>query len=243
MDEDRIAACESAIGYTFAERTLLERALTHSSVKSPDQPSNERLEFLGDAVLGAVVSEYLFRTFEEFTEGQLTKVKSVVVSSRTLGRCTRRLGLDRCLAVGKGIAVQRSLPLSILGNAFEAIVAAVFLDGGMEAARGFVLRELEAEVDKVLANRHPRNHKSLLQHLVQKRYATVPSYRVLEERGPDHAKEFRVCAVVGDRELGAAWGRSKREAEQIAAREAHRILRGEGGGTAAAAPEEGGSDS
>jgi len=226
-EADRIASCERALGYRFSDPALLERALTHSSSKTATLASNERLEFLGDSILGAIVCDFLFRSFEEFSEGQLTKIKSVVVSSRTLGRCTRRIGIDRYLVLGKGVATQRAVPSSILGNAFEAIVAAIYLDGGMEEARRFVMRHLEGEISRALEDRHPRNYKSLLQHLVQKRHATVPSYRVLESRGPDHAKEFRICAVVDSRELPAAWGRSKRDAEQRAARCALDVLRAE----------------
>ena len=226
---DRLESCEEALGHRFGDRSLLRLALTHSSIKGPDQPSNERLEFLGDAILGSLVSEFLFRKFPDFTEGQLTKIKSVVVSSRTLGKRSRLLGIEEHLSVGKGVAVDRNLPTSILGNVFEAVLAAIFLDAGIEAARAFVLRELEVEIERVLENRHPRNYKSLLQHLAQKRFSEVPAYRVLEESGPDHSKSFHVCASVGGREFTSAWGRSKKAAEQLAAKEALDAIRAEDG--------------
>ena len=229
MEPDRLAACEAALSYRFADPALLRKALTHSSSKGPGLPSNERLEFLGDAILGAVISDYLFREFKSYTEGQLTKIKSVVVASQTLGKCSRRLGIDEFLVVGKGVAVNRQLPTSLLGDVFEAVIAAIYLDGGIVAARDFILRNLQGEVDRVHANRHPRNYKSLLQHLAQKRFGMVPTYRIVEESGPDHSKTFRVCAEVDGRDLGHAWGRSKKAAEQLAAKEAFARLRGEGG--------------
>jgi ribonuclease-3 len=225
--EPDLQACEASLGYRFGDSSLLRRALTHSSIKGPDQPSNERLEFLGDAVLGQIVSHALYERFPDFSEGQLTKIKSVVVSRRTLGRCSRRLGVDRFLAVGKGVTSNRSLPFSLLGDVFEAILAAVYLDGGYAEARDFVLRHLGDEVERVLENRHVKNYKSLLQHLVQRRFDTVPCYRVVEERGPDHSKSFHVRAVVEGRALGSAWGRSKKAAEQLAAKESYARLREE----------------
>jgi ribonuclease-3 len=227
MDYDRLEACQKALRYAFADPGLLEEALTHSSSKSAENPSNERLEFLGDAILGLVISEHLYRAFPEFTEGQLTKVKSVVVSSKTLGNASRLLHLEAFISVGKGIAVKRTIPRSLLANVFEALVAAVYLDRGIETARQFVLDCLGDEIEMVLRNQHQKNYKSLFQHFVQKEFGEVPSYRVLEEQGPDHAKSFKVGALVKDRECGAAWGRNKKEAEQRAAKEALRALRGE----------------
>jgi ribonuclease III len=229
MEVDRLQTCQTALEYQFQDLSLLQKALTHSSIKSADNPSNERLEFLGDAILGMVISEHLFRAFPEFTEGQLTKVKSVVVSSRALGKASRLLQLEECISVGKGIAVRRAIPRSLLANVFEAIVAAIYLDRGIEAARGFILSHLGTEIEMVLKNQHQKNYKSLLQHYVQKEFGEIPSYRVLEEQGPDHSKTFKVGALVKDRECGVAWGRNKKEAEQRAAKEALRALRGENG--------------
>jgi ribonuclease-3 len=230
IDPDRLQACQAAIGYEFVDASLLQKALTHSSIKSAENPSNERLEFLGDAILGTVISEHLFRAFPDFSEGQLTKVKSVVVSSRALGRTSRTLGLEAWISVGKGIAMKRSIPRSLLANVFEALVAAIYLDRGIEAARGFILNRLGPEIEIVLNNQHQKNYKSLLQHFVQKEYGEIPSYRVLGEQGPDHSKSFKVGAIVRNRECGVAWGRNKKEAEQRAAKEALRHLRGDNGG-------------
>jgi len=237
MDHENLAACERALEYEFHEIDLLARALTHPSRKGPDIPCNQRLEFLGDAVLGAIVAEHLYRRFPGFTEGQLTKVKSVVVSSRTLGKLSRRLGIDRFVVVGKGVSAEPGLPSSILADVFESLLGAIFLDGGLGAARRFVLAHVAGEIDRVLQNRHPRNYKSLLQHLAQRRFTEVPVYCVLEERGPDHAKDFRVAATIDGRTLGEAWGKSKKVAEQIAAKEAFERLRAEGGRPDPAPPE------
>lgn len=225
MPSESLAHCQAALGYRFDDESLLREALTHSSSKGPDQPSNERLEFLGDAILGAVVSDYLFREFPDYSEGRLTKIKSVVVSSRTLGRHTKKLGVDAWITVGRGVAAERRLPSSILGNVFEAIIGAIFLDGGLVAARKFILDHLIVEVARVLENRHARNYKSLLQHYAQKRYLEVPAYRVVEEQGPDHSKVFRICVSVNGRDLGWAQGQSKKTAEQLAAKEALEVLR------------------
>jgi ribonuclease-3 len=227
MSEERLslASCESKLGYSFRDPGLLVKALTHSSSKTAETPSNERLEFLGDAILGMIVSEFLYSSFPDYTEGQLTRIKSVVVSSRTLGKETERIGLDAHVTVGKGIAVKKSLPRSLLANVFEAVIAAIYLDGGVEPARRFVLEALRPEIEKVLQNQHHKNYKSLLQHFVQKHFNEVPAYRVRDEQGPDHFKYFQVAAVVRGVEWGTAWGRNKKDAEQLAAREALRALR------------------
>lgn len=209
--------CEQLVQYTFNQREHLERALTHSSVKSLTKPSNERLEFLGDAILGMVMSEHLFRLFPTYDEGELTRIKSVIVSSATLSRVVKNMGLSSSIIVGKGILKRKAIPRSIMANLFEALIAAIYLDGGIEHARKFVLENLASELDNVLENRHSRNYKSLLQQLVQREYATTPTYQVISEEGPDHMKNFEVTAVLNGRRFPAARGSSKKEAEQCAA--------------------------
>ncbi|RKY25828.1 MAG: ribonuclease III [Planctomycetota bacterium] len=217
---DDFEQCQECLGYHFENIELLERAVTHSSVKSPTRPSNERLEFLGDAILGMIISEHLFTRFPSYDEGDLTKIKSVVVSSPTLARAAQRMGLDSYIAVGKGILKKRVMPRSILANLFEAVIAAIYLDGGMEHARRFVLDSLSDGIEQVLRNQHQRNWKSLLQQYAQKHHAATPTYRVLHEEGPDHLKSFEVVARVNGRVFKPAKGFSKKEAEQNAAREA-----------------------
>ncbi len=221
---NRLEACQERIGYRFERVALLERALTHSSVKTPDRPSNERFEYLGDAVLGLVISEHLFRSLPTQPEGSLTQIKSVVVSAPVLARCGRAIGLDACLAVGKGVGDGRALPDGLVSDAVEAVVAAIYLDGGIEPARAFILAHLADSLADVVRNRHERNYKSLLQDLAQRDFACTPTYRVVGEAGPDHAKRFSVVAVIGSRTFAAASGASKKRAEQRAARVAWETL-------------------
>jgi len=227
MDADRIAACEEAIGYHFGNPAWLEKALTHSSNRSEMGLSNERMEFLGDAILGMIISEYLFRKYRQYTEGELTAVKSLVVSRRTLARRSRALRLDTFLSVGRGMSKARRLPNSVVANVFEALVAAIYLDRGMAAARAFVLRNLEDEILEDERTKLHRNFKSVLQQLVQRKRGSTPAYRVLEESGPDHAKSFRVVTLIDGKEYGTGWGRNKKDAEQHAARETLALLKAE----------------
>jgi ribonuclease-3 len=224
MDLQRLKACQARLGYPFSDRALLSQALTHSSGKTDTQPSNERLEFLGDAVLGLIISGFLFEAFPLYDEGELTKIKSVVVSSKSLARETSRLGLMEFFTIGKGMANQGQLPVSILANVFEAIVAAIYLDGGLRAAQRFVLDKLMDQIEAVVSNQHRKNYKSLLQHHCQKHMNLTPTYRVVKQEGPDHVKSFQVVAVVGDREYDTGWGRSKKEAEQKAAEATLKLL-------------------
>ncbi len=241
MEQERIGACQEAIGYEFREPAWLAKALTHSSNSSELGLSNERMEFLGDAILGMVVSEYLFQSYKGHTEGELTAVKSIVVSQRTLARQSRALRLDEFLSVGRGMSRGRRLPNSVVANVFEALVAAVYLDGGLEAARAFVLRNLEAEILEAERTKQHKNFKSVLQQLVQRKRGATPLYRVIEESGPDHAKSFRVVTVIDGEEYGTGWGRNKKEAEQHAARESLTLVKAqwaaEGVGVEEKAPE------
>lgn len=220
---DPLELCEHALGYLFQNRAWLHKALIHSSNRVAAGISNERLEFLGDSVLGMIVAEYLFREYPDFTEGQLTKVKSVVVSRPALARCGVGLGLNRFVMVGPGMSTE-ALPEAVLADTFEAVIAAMFLDGGIEPTRRFILAILEHEIDAVIEDRHEKNYKSLLQQLVQRKEGITPTYSVIEESGPDHAKQFCVAAVIGERTSEAAWGASKKAAEQLAAEKAYKQL-------------------
>lgn len=224
MDPEKLAACQQTVGYTFRNVEHLNAALTHSSAKNGTNASNERLEFLGDAILGMVVSDYVYHEHPDYNEGELTKIKSVVVSRRTLARIGDHMGLRDSLVVGRGIADRKGIPRSMLANAFEAIVAAVYLDGGMEAAREFVLRHVEQEVEAVQTNRHEPNHKSILQQYSQQHLNATPLYQVVRQEGPDHVKMFHVIALINDQEYGSGWGRSKKQAEQRAAQESLAML-------------------
>jgi ribonuclease-3 len=201
----------------FRDPGLLVSALTHASGAQHRLASNERLEFLGDAILGFLVCERLFRLFPDSLEGDLTRIKSVVVSRETCSRLSEQLGLADFLIVGKGLAVNRPVPSSVLSDLFESLVAAIYLDGGLEAVRPIVERLLEPEIEQVASGALGSNHKSLLQQWAQRDFGVTPTYEVLRESGPDHSKSFYVTAQIGSRRYAPAWGRNKKEAEQRAA--------------------------
>lgn len=220
LTDDLLDACEQTLEYRFRNRDLLRCALTHASAARTRLESNERLEFLGDALLGAVVCETLFSMFPDSPEGELTQVKSAVVSRAACARVTRTLELQRFLVAGKGVALQRGLPGSILAAQFEAVVAAIYLDSGFAAVREFVIRSMGAEIRHAVETAHGVNYKSVLQQQAQSASGETPVYLVLDEQGPDHSKCFKVAAVVGGRRFNPAWGPSKKEAEQRAAQNA-----------------------
>lgn len=219
-----LRVCEDKLGYVFAEPKFLQSALTHASGAPYRLASNERMEFLGDAILGMIVCELLYHRYPKSSEGDLTKIKSVVVSRQTCAHVARRLGLDEHLVLGKGMTGNAKLPTSLLAGVFESLVAAIYLDGGMEAVRGFVERTMTDEVDGAVESEHGHNFKSLLQQLAQRVYNTTPTYALLDERGPDHRKSFLVSARIGGHEYAPAWGANKKEAEQKAAQNALEAL-------------------
>lgn len=220
MDAHDIEAAESILGYNFRDHDLLQQALTHASIASSRLASNERLEFLGDMVLGMVVCEYLFKRYENLLEGDLTKIKSSVVSRRTCAVVATELRLDELLLLGKGMDAQRNLPRSIVAAVYESLVGAIYLDGGLEAAREFVLGGMKKHIENAAKSGHQFNFKSVLQQTVQQRFSSTPQYVVLDEQGPDHAKCFEVCVEIGARRFPSTWGASKKQAEQQAALEA-----------------------
>ncbi|HID23981.1 MAG TPA: ribonuclease III [Planctomycetaceae bacterium] len=220
-EPDELSACEAALRYRFRDRELLRRCLTHASIARSRLESNERLEFLGDAILGLIVCEYLFHRFPDWAEGELTRVKSAVVSRRTCAKVSKELGLDRFLLLGKGVTARSHVPTSILAAVFESLVAGIYLDGGLQPARRFVERSILPHVQKVVESQQSENYKSLLQQLAQKLVGETPAYRVLDEKGPDHCKCFQVAAVIGKRIFPPAWGPSKKAAEQAAAKNAY----------------------
>ena len=224
--DDMLDECEAILEYRFNDRELLKRCLTHASIAKTRLASNERLEFLGDAILGAIVCENLYHRFPDFPEGELTRIKSVVVSRHICAAVSEKLGLDRFLFLGKGLSTHEQVPLSIMAAVFESLIAGVYLDGGMQAARQFVERLMTPEIDRVTQAGHMRNYKSLLQQLAQKTFGQTPVYRLLDEKGPDHSKCFFVSAVIGTRTYPAAWGASKKEAEQGAAENALSEIQG-----------------
>lgn len=214
--DDILELCETRIGYQFRDRELLRRCLTHSSAAETRLDSNERLEFLGDAVLGLIICEYLYQLFPEQREGQLTQMKSWLVSRQTCARAAKLLDLQPLILVGRGLQV---IPESILSAAVESLVAGVYFDGGLDAARNFILHAFREELS-LCRPVDSENYKSQLQEYTQRQLGKTPEYLVVGESGPDHAREFLISAKVGDVMYESGRGRSKKEAEQQAARNA-----------------------
>ncbi len=221
-----IDACQERLGYRFKDPTLLYAALTHASGASDRLNSNERLEFLGDAVLGFLTCELLFNRFPDYLEGDLTLIKSNLVSRSTCARIGNDLGLANFLLLGKGMDLRRGLPKSLVANALESVLAAIFLDGGMMAARRFLIEHLVSEIQANEDDSLQLNFKSSLQQLAQRDFGAPPSYHVLDEQGPDHRKSFQICAQVSGRRFTPAWGSNKKHAEQRAAGNAIAELEG-----------------
>lgn len=214
------------LGYRFRDPRLLEKALTHSSYANEGRhglESNERLEFLGDSVLGFVAAKYLFEK-ETGPEGELTKLRAAVVCEKALCSYSRELGLGDYLLLGKGERLTGGAERpSILADAFEAVIAAMFLDGGLEPVRGCVLRFVEKEANNQ-RKRHFKDYKTTLQEIVQQNPEEKLEYVLTGESGPDHSKQFVVEVHLNSNVIGTGRGRSKKEAEQQAAREALKLM-------------------
>ena len=223
------AQLAARMGVTFENPLLLRQALTHRSVLHDwtaleDVPallqSNERLEFLGDAMLGAITAEYLYNRDRDADEGQLTRWRVAVVRAETLVRWARELAVAECLYLGTGEQVTESARDRMLAGAFEALVGAVHLDQGRPASEQFVLGFLERDLDRILRQETVANPKGRLQEVLQERDGIGPDYETIATAGPDHDREFTVVVKLRDELLGEGRGRSKREAQQEAAREA-----------------------
>jgi ribonuclease-3 len=226
---DPVEAFQRVLGFRFTDIGLLRQALTHRSASSNDGDnsieSNERLEFLGDSVLGLVVNEHLFREYPRDREGHLTQMKSLLVSKPILSVKARDMDIGRYLFMSSGEEESGGRDRSsILADAFEAVIGAIYLDGGMEAARAFIEDKLMSGAREILKDRNHINYKSMLQELVQSEQKIHPQYRVTSEDGPDHEKVFTVAVIVGKRVLGKGKGKNKKQAQQEAARMALRSL-------------------
>ena len=224
MGTEAIEHCQEILNYRFRNPSLLTQALTHASSNVASAPDNERMEFLGDAIVGQVVCEHLYHAHPQHTEGRLTRMKSAIVSRSSLGRVAREMGLGDYIIVGAGMAKRRNLPLSLYANVFEAIIAAVYLDSDIPTVKGIVLSLLDGEIRAAEGDKRYKNFKSILQHYAQREFQITPAYKVMREEGPDHVKFFEVVAMIGGAEHKAGWGRSKKEAEQRAAEETLKAL-------------------
>jgi ribonuclease-3 len=217
-EEQALQEVQEQIGYHFLDPSLLVFALTHASSTNSRVNSNERLEFLGDAILGMVVCCELYEKFPDYLEGELTKIKSAVVSRRTCAKISRELGLQTCLFLGKGMSGRAQLPISLAAAVYESLIAAIYLDcKDLESVRQFILKTMSNHITQAAESEHQRNYKSQLQQYAQKSLSATPSYDLLDEKGPDHSKCFEISVVIRGHRYGSAWGPSKKEAEQKAA--------------------------
>jgi ribonuclease-3 len=220
MNNENLQELEQIIGYHFSDSSLLEKSLCHASSVDSREMSNERLEFLGDSVFGMIICQELFEKFPKYLEGDLTKIKSTLVSRRSCAKVVKKLDLQKYLRVGKGMENSKSLSGSLAAGLFEAVVAAIYLDGGVKPARKFIVEQFKSFIEKADADQANGNYKSLLQQHAQQQWAVTPIYNTLDEKGPDHNKCFEVEAVIKDRHFSSAWGTNKKDAEQKAAKKA-----------------------
>lgn len=210
---------EQIIGYTFQNKKLLRQALTHSSYANEKKLGklgcNERLEFLGDAVLELISSDFLYKKFPQIPEGELTKKRASLVCEPSLAYCAREFGLPEFLLLGKGENMTGGRNRdSIVSDATEALLGAIYLDGGFSNAKKFVLNFILNDIE------HKQlfyDSKTILQEMVQAKYKETLVYELIKEEGPDHNKSFEVCVKIGDEEIGRGLGRTKKAAEQVAA--------------------------
>lgn len=214
---EMIVACQNTLGYEFQDPALLFEALTHASGANTRLRSNERLEFLGDSILGFIVCDLLFQRYPDLLEGELTQIKSAAVSRSTCTKIGMKIGLSDFLLTGKGMSISRGIPSSLVANAVESIIAAIYLDGGVHPARRFIVGHIVDEIREIVDGKAELNFKSTLQQHAQRKHGAPPSYILMNETGPDHCKRFQICAQVGRHRFTPAWGANKKEAEQRAA--------------------------
>lgn len=219
---ESIRAFEEKIGYEFKDKTYIQTALTHSSFANEHKEFNynERLEFLGDSILGLVVSDYLFRARNDLPEGKLTRLRANVVCEESLSAVARKINLGDHLFLGKGEKTSGGSDRdSILADATEAVIAAIYLDGGFDQAKDFILSNLRDAIAKNIDGNIFRDYKTILQEIIQGNNGKI-SYKLVGESGPDHNKEFEMQVKCGQDTIGIGKGKNKKEAEKEAARDA-----------------------
>ena len=220
--KESIRAFEEKIGYEFKDKTYIQTALTHSSFANEHKEFNynERLEFLGDSVLGLVVSDYLFRARNDLPEGKLTRLRANVVCEESVSAVARKINLGDHLFLGKGEKASGGSDRdSILADAMEAVIAAIYLDGGFDQAKDFILSNLRDTIAKNIDGNIFRDYKTILQEIIQGNNGKI-SYKLVGESGPDHNKEFEMQVKCGQETIGIGKGKNKKEAEKEAARDA-----------------------
>ncbi|MBQ8623645.1 MAG: ribonuclease III [Oscillospiraceae bacterium] len=224
---DRLSDFEKIIGYEFKNKALLFEALSHSSFANESKEklkSNERLEFLGDSVLSIVVSDYLFANYKDLPEGELTKTRATLVCEKTLHSFAKTINLGSYIMLGKGeIATGGNERPSIIADAFEAVIAAIYLDGGLDAARAHILKFLPKDVKGAVAKAYD-DYKTILQEIIQKNPEEKVEYVLVSESGPDHNKSFTVQVRLNSNVIGEGTARSKKQAEQLAAKETLKLM-------------------
>jgi ribonuclease-3 len=248
MLEDKLANLQEMLGYTFHNNNLLIEALTHKSYINEKKAKpltyidmsrvkglkpalsadrdNEILEFLGDAVLNLVISEYLINTYPFLLEGDLSKIRSMLVNELALAETARKIGVGNYLLLGSGEEMSGGRDKnSILANALEAVIAAIYSDGGLAQSANFIIKNFEETIKKSAERKITFDFKTELQELCQGQRLSLPVYKVVGEKGPEHEKIFEIELLIGDKLYGRGTGRSKKEAEQIAAEEAIRKLK------------------
>jgi len=218
---------EKKIGYVFKNEVLIEEALTHSSYsnerRKEARKNNERLEFLGDSVLGIVISDHLFKNFPDMPEGELTKIRSKIVCETTLGECSRAIDLGSHMYFGKGEEMTGGRDrTSILADAYEALIAAIYMDGGFPASSEFIMTHMSQKIEDAIVGKVFLDYKTHLQELVQVNKTNRIKYEIIGEEGPDHCKVFQTQVCLNEKVIGSGIGRSKKESEQEAAKEALR---------------------
>ncbi|MDO5552212.1 MAG: ribonuclease III [Planctomycetia bacterium] len=223
--EDSLLQCQKLLKYTFKDPQLLKTALTHASCAATHKDSNERLEYLGDSVLGLVIADYLYNDCPECDEGELSAIKGSIVSRQTCNRIGRKLGLERYLSVARGIS---PLPDSMVANLIEAILGAVYLDAGFDRTKEFAVNLFNEEMESLKVVRDSNNFKAALQNWVQQHMPGVAVvYQTLDEKGPAHRRCFKIGVALEQRTFQAAWGATKKETEQRAAENALSALLGQ----------------
>lgn len=227
MDDKRLESLhefEEIINYKFLDKQLLNTALTHSSYahgQGDPQPYNERLEFLGDSILSMIISFYLFNRLKEVSEGQMTRIRANIVCEKSLYITARKLRIGEYIYLSKGEENTGGRKrMSILADAVEALIAAIYLDGGMEKAEEFVLTVMKDNIESSIKNRVFNDYKSFLQEHIQKHSMGSIEYKLLSEKGPDHSKEFQMAVYLNDKLIGEGTGKSKKDAQQSAAKNA-----------------------
>jgi len=222
--EQQLSDFENKIGYKFQNKLLLKEALTHSSYinehKNLDVRDNERLEFLGDAVLGVVISDYLYKKYPEAEEGDLSLYRSTLVKTETLSKIIHALGIESVIMLSKGQKADTNQPRSIYAGVFEARVGAVYLDGGFTKASEFIEKSIIKNAEKIIDKNPHKDPKTYFQEKMQSEFGFTPTYGLLKESGPAHNKEFIIGVFNGDKCIAKGKGISKQEGEKAAAKEA-----------------------